>query len=162
MHLSERLLRGPRALVLVASDETAALPLSYTGWVQLTLGIANLRIDDIAAKVRSTAGELPVSMGAVHSTVPLPVDASNAATSMLRTFRDILAPDGFIDIRSTSHDRDSMAAALAGAGFPFSRIEVAEDGQGSHVLAFRTQPTPDQRARYLLRPRSVRSSDCRV
>ena len=160
MHLSERLLRGPRALVLVASGEAGSLPFSYTGWVQLTLGIANPRAEDIAASVRRTAGELPVSMDAIHSAVPLPVD--DASVPMLRVFLDVLAPNGFIDIRATSHDTDSMMAVLAAAGFPFSRIQAAQNGEASHVLAFRIQPTPDQRARYRLRPRSVRASDRRV
>jgi len=149
-------------LVLVEPGATGPLPLSYTGWVQLTLGVASLRPRDIAARVRGAAGEIPVSMDAVHSTLRLPVDTSNEAASMLRAFRDILAPDGFINIQAMSHDRDSMTAVLTGAGFPFSRIQVAQDGHGAHVLAFRAQPTPDQRARYQLRPRSVRPSDCRV
>jgi hypothetical protein len=162
VHLSERLLRGPRVLVLIEHGEISSLPLSYLGWVQLTLDVASFQPRDIAARVRGAAGELPVLMDSVHSTLRLSVDESNEAASMLGAFRDILAPNGFIHIQATSHDRDSMTAVLTGAGFPFSRVQLAPDGQGAHVLAFRAQPTPDQRARYQLRPRSVRPADCRV
>jgi hypothetical protein len=160
MQLSERLLRGPRALVLVAPGQACSLPVGYVGWVQLTLGTASPRMDDIVASVRRTAGELPVTMDAIHSAVPLSID--DAAAPMLRTFLDILAPNGFIDIHTASQDRESMTAVLAGAGFPFSRIQAAQGEEGMRVLAFRSQPTPDQRARHQLRPRSVRASDRRV